>query len=85
MSTQLEAAYARYETAQGKADREELVVARLALCAALLETGWTEPELVREQRRRDEKTLRQLREVDMTDLTRAAPRLEHVLAVTPGS
>jgi hypothetical protein len=55
-------AYARYETAQEGTDRQELVTARLALCAELLATGWEAPEAVREQMVRDEKTLRRLRD-----------------------
>ncbi|MCW2680840.1 MAG: hypothetical protein JWM62_2241 [Frankiales bacterium] len=69
MHPELQAAYARFEAAQGKIDREELVVSRLALCLALIETGWTAPEAVQEQMRRDEKTLRRLRETDTIDLT----------------
>lgn len=65
----LRAAYERYEAAQGKHDRQELVSARLALCVTLLDTGWTPPETVREQMRRDEKTLRRLRDTDTVDLT----------------
>lgn len=68
----LRAAYARYEAASERADREELVTARLSLCSALVATGWDAPEPVQEQMQRDEKTLRRLREVDSTiDLTTA--------------
>lgn len=80
----LQAAFLRYEAAQGRPDREELVIARLALCVALLETGWTAPEAVQEQMRRDEKTLRRLRDVDMIDLTATLGRPElRTLAVSP--
>ena len=82
----LKAAYARYEAAQERTDREELVTARLALCAALVGTGWSPPEAVQEQVRRDEKTLRRLRDVDTIDLTDAA-RLarQRPLAVSPSA
>jgi hypothetical protein len=62
-------AYARFEAAQERHDRQELVTARLALCLALLETGWSAPDSVKEQMRRDEKTLRRLRDSDQDDLT----------------
>lgn len=81
----LRTAYERYEAAQGKADREELVIARLALCKSLVATGWEAPEAVLEQVQRDEKTLRRLRDVDSTiDLT-VSLRLpdERRLAVSP--
>ena len=65
----LKEAYARYEAAQEVADREELVTARLSLCLALMDTGWSPPEAVQEQMHRDEKTLRRLRDVDAIDLT----------------
>lgn len=81
----LRSAYARYEAAQETGDREELVTARLALCSALVATGWEAPEAVQEQMHRDEKTLRRLRDVDSTiDLT-ASLRLpdQHHLAVSP--
>ena len=65
----LRAAYERYELAQQFGDREELVTARRALCIALMATGWEAPEQVREQIRRDEQTLRRLREYDTIDLT----------------
>lgn len=64
VSQTLRAAYERYQAAEGGRDREELVTSRLALCLALMETGWTPPEQVREQMRRDEKTLRRLRDSD---------------------
>lgn len=60
-------AYARYEAAQEGRNRQELVTARLALCAELIATGWEAPEAVREQMQRDEKTLRRLRESDGTE------------------
>ena len=87
MSTDvLKAAYERYEVALAEADREELVTARLALCAALVGTGWSAPEAVQEQMRRDEKTLRRLRDVDTIDLTdRALLPLQVPLAVSPSA
>lgn len=80
----LRVAYARYEAAVEGVGREELVTARLALCVALVDTGWTPPEAVQEQMRRDEKTLRRLRDVDTVDLT-ATLRLppDRPLAVSP--
>ena len=62
-------AYERYDAAQVRADRQELVTSRLALCLALLETGWTAPDSVQEQMRRDEKTLRRLRDADGDDVS----------------
>lgn len=64
----LRAAYTRYEAAQA-ADRETRTAARLALCLALMHTGWAAPAAVREQMQRDQKTLRRLRDIDTIDLT----------------
>lgn len=66
---ELRRAYARYDAAQQGHDRQELVTSRLALCLALMETGWVAPEPVREQMHRDEKTLRRLRDADTIDLS----------------
>ena len=60
----LRLAYARYTAALPAGDRRELVTSRLALCLALLETGWCAPDAVQEQMRRDEKTLRRLNDVE---------------------
>ena len=60
----LRQAYERYDAALPHGDRQELVTSRLALCLALLESGWLPPDAVQEQITRDEKTLRRLHDAD---------------------
>ena len=72
----LEAAFARYETSLDCRDRAEQLTARLGLCLALIDTGWTPSAVVRDQMERDQRALRRLRDDvvdlrDVLDLTRA--------------
>ena len=69
----LDAAYDRYERALVQGDRQEVTAARLTLCRLLESTGWSVPPDVRDQMKRDERTLRALAEeagVPPTDLLR---------------
>lgn len=58
----LDAAYTRYERAVVDGDRGEVTAARLSLCRVLEASGWTVPPDVRDQMKRDERTLRALAE-----------------------
>lgn len=67
-SAALEDVFTRYEEAQSARDRQEQLTARLALCVALIDSGWEPPTAVREQMDRDERALRRLRYTEVVDL-----------------